>query len=291
MAEDYSVNDIVTSLLAEANAYQAKDLVSSIPATKQCKYFVITSDDNTTYRDVIDTLLFEMGGYCLYRNPATDGYEINKIFKTEEPSHQIHYIVSDSLKTSTGSLKNKGAIVIYPTVSEMANARLYTENINAGFTDDGKLEGEIIKPGEFFPRDGEIQATYQSFDSSFLDREYQEKRSRLQNSDIDLLYVKADTFNLNVNPSTGFDQPAVDLIGKPSGTQLYPRKAWTLLRNNTNKDINLLSFDMTGTAVYKSKLNRLNLATGSDNPEEYETSYVFSDEDAQAFGEFYHHCP
>ena len=285
--EDKAINDVVRSLLVEAGAIYPADLIDSpIPYTKKLQYFVLTEDDDATYRDVIDTLLFEFG-YCIYRNPNTGKYAIHKILKTDEPSHQVHYLVSDTLKTTTGLFKYKGAAIIYPNVSTMANTRLFTDDVSVSFDDKGNLVGETIEPGAFYPKDGELKASYQEFDSSYLDREYQEKRSRLQNSHIDLLYVKADTFKLNVNPSEGFDQPAVDLIGKPEGTVLYPRKAWTLLRNNTDKPINLLSFDMTGTAVYKSKLNKLVMPADATNPEEYETSYIFNETDALSFADFF----
>ena len=286
--EDMPINEVISNLLAEAKAIDPASFIIStpIPSTKKIQYFVLTDDDDATYRDIIDTLLFEFG-YCLYRNPKNDRYEIHKILKTNEPSHQVHYLVSDTLKTSTGLLKSKGAEIIYPNVSTMANARLFTDDVSVSFDDEGNLVGETIEPGAFYPETGELKAIYQEFDSSYLDREYQEKRSRLQNSHIDLLYVKADTFKLNVNPSTGFDQPAVDLIGKPQGTVLYPRKAWTLLRNNTDKPINLVSLDMTGTAVYKSKLNKLVMPADATNPEEYETSYIFNETDALAFADFF----
>ena len=286
--EDMPVNEVVKNLLVEAKAVDPAAIIIStpLPSTKKIQYFVLTDDDDATYRDIIDTLLFEFG-CCIYRNPKNDRYEIHKILKTNEPSHQVHYLVSDTLKTSTGLLKSKGAAIIYPNVSTMANARLFTDDVSLSFDEDGNLVGETVEPGAFYPDTGELKAIYQEFDSSYLDREYQEKRSRLQNSHIDLLYVKADTFKLNVNPSEGFTQPPVDLIGKPQGTVLFPRKAWTLLRNNTDKPINLLSLDMTGTAVYKSKLNKLVMPADAANPEEYETSYIFSEEDALAFADFF----
>ena len=101
--EDMSVNEVVKNLLVEAKAVDPAAIIIStpLPSTKKIKYFVLTDDDDATYRDIIDTLLFEFG-CCIYRNPKNDRYEIHKILKTNEPSHQVHYLVSDTLKTSTG---------------------------------------------------------------------------------------------------------------------------------------------------------------------------------------------
>lgn len=286
--EDMPVNALVTSLLAHANAKQTAALKSMLDATDILEYFVVTAEDSFTYREIIDRLLFEWGGYVLYRNPSTDGYEIKKMLTPDaEPSHQVHFLVGNALKTTTGSYKKKGIVVDYPIVSTMENATLYQADISHSFDENGNVIGHILKPEEFYPENGEIQATYQEFQSNYLDREYQEKRARLQNSNIDLLYVKADSFRLQTNPSEGLDQPAVDLISKPSGTQLYPRKAWMLLRNNTSSDINLLTVDMTGTAVYKERIVSITMPKDAKDPEEYETSYVFSKDKALEFASFY----
>ena len=286
--EDMPVNTIIISLLSHANAKQTVALDSVLDATDKLEYFVVTAEDSFTYREIIDRLLFEWGGYVLYRNPSTGGYEIKKMLTPDaEPSHQVHYLVGNSLKTTTGAYKKKGIVVDYPIVSTMENATLYQADISHSFDENGNVIGHILKPEEFYPENGEIQATYQEFQSNYLDREYQEKRARLQNSNIDLLYVKADSFKLQTNPSEGLDQPAVDLISKPSGTQLYPRKAWMLLKNNTSSDINLLTVDMTGTAVYKERIVSITMPKDAKDPEEYETSYVFSKDKALEFASFY----
>lgn len=286
--ENTHVNFIVSYLLKHANAKQAIDLVSDINESDTLEYFVITAEDSFTYREIIDRLLFEWGGYVLYRNPDTNGYEIKKILKLdEEPTHQVHYLVNEMLKTSTGAYKKRGVILEYPIVSELENATLYQADISHSFDDKGNIIGYEMEPNAFYPENGALQATYQEFNSTYLDREYQEKRARLQNSNIDLLYVKESSFKLITNPIEGLGQPAVDLIGKPAGTQLYPRKAWMLLRNTTEKKLNLLTIDMTGTAVYKERIVSITMPSDAKDPEVYETSYVFNHDKALELASFY----
>ena len=280
--EDQSVRTIVARLLEEAVGYSGS-LPSDIPDSIKIPYLVITSDDDDTYRTIIDTLLFESCGYVLYRNPATSGYEIRKIVPDEEPERIVHYVVSDTLSTKTGIFDNDGVRVEYPTVSQRVGQVLYSADLQPTL-EDGELKGEEILPGQYYPSDGDISPVYQEYDSSLLDRAYQTGQSRKQSDDISLLYVK--NARININPGEGFDFPVLDNIGMPSNPVFYPRKAWVLLRNNTDSALNLLTFTIEGLAVYKSRLNKLTMPAESENPEAYETRFIFSSETASAFGTF-----
>ena len=280
--EDQSVRTIVARLLEEAVGYSGS-LPSDIPDSIKIPYLVITSDDDDTYRTIIDTLLFESCGYVLYRNPATLGYEIRKIAPDEEPERIVHYVVSDTLSTKTGIFDSDGVRVEYPTVSQRVGQVLYSADLQPTL-EDGELKGEEILPGQYYPSDGDISPVYQEYDSSLLDRAYQTGQSRKQSDDISLMYVK--NARININPGEGFDFPVLDNIGMPSNPVFYPRKAWVLLRNNTDSALNLLTFTIEGLAVYKSRLNKLTMPAESENPEAYETRFIFSSETASAFGTF-----
>ena len=85
--EGATVRTIVAHLL-QGVGYTGS-LYSDLPESRTTTYFVVVADDEETYRDVIDTLLFECGGYVLYRNPATAGYEIRKIVPSTEPERVV----------------------------------------------------------------------------------------------------------------------------------------------------------------------------------------------------------
>ena len=280
--ESESVRSIVAGLLYQAGYIGS--LRCDIPDTRTIPYFVVTSDDGKSYREVIDQLLFECGGYVLYRDPEDDIYEINKIVPEGDPERIVHYVVSDALATSAEIFDYDGIRIIYPTVSLKANAVLYVADIQTSI-EDGELAGEEIPAGHYYPEDGDITPTYQEYDDSLLDRAYQTSQSRKQNEDISLLYAK--NARVNINPGTGFDFPVLSSIGMEVNPAFLPRKAWVLLRNNTSGPLDLFSFTIEGEAVYKSRLNRVTIPDTSKNPDEYETEFIFSQEEAVSFGTFY----
>lgn len=280
--ENEKVRSLVASLLQMAG-YDGS-IYSEIPEDRVVEYFVQTSDDDDTYRDVIDQLLFECGGYVLYRNPTEDRYEIRKIVSESEPERIAHYVIGDTLSTSAEIFDNDGIKIVYPTVSTKTGAVLYVADIQTS-VEDGELKGEEIQPGHYYPADGDISPTYQEYDSTLLDRAYQTNQSRKQNDDISLLYAK--NARVNINPSDGFDFPVLDNLDMPSNPVFYPKKAWVLIRNNTNEVRDLFTFTIEGDAIYKSRLNKVMMPEASKNPEEYETKYIFTQDDAVAFGTFY----
>lgn len=258
-------------------------------------YFVVTEDDGTTYRAIIDKLLFELGGFVLTRDPETERYGIRKIVKTAEPDHEVTYLVKSLLSTSGSYWENDGVSLSFPEVETVAHSPLYIENINGTYNEEsGLVEGVWIEPNGFFPDTGHLEKIEQAYKKELLDRPYQEGRSKIQNRDIDLLFAEEDSCSLQVNAiyETGtpaeLTQPEVLEIGHPEGPVWYPRKAWILLHNpNKNERVNLLGLSIWGTASYVTRMKRLVSPVDTKNPEEYEASYIFSDDDAKKFADFY----
>ncbi len=287
--ENILVSDLIEKLLKDANPNRytigRNDLKD-----KRIQYFVLTEDNNKTYRAIIDTLLFECGGFVLYRNVAQGVYEIRSILTKEtQLPRTVNYLMRNGLESKYKGVDNDGVSINYPTVEMKKDALVYSENINLQ-ENNSAWEGKLIAPGSFYPENGERVATYQSFKKNLLDKPYQEGTSSLQNSDLDLLYVKPENFKLEIveegpRPLT---QPKVDAIGKPEGLQVYPNKAWCLLFNEGPSDVNLVSLGMRGTAVYKTAKNTLVRPKDAKTTDEYSTTYIFSEEEAAAFSEFYY---
>lgn len=287
--ENILVSDLIEKLLKDANPNRytigRNDLKD-----KRIQYFVLTEDNNKTYRAIIDTLLFECGGFVLYRNTAEGVYEIRSILSKEtQTPRTINYLMRNGLESKYKGVDNDGVSINYPTVEMKDDALVYSENINLQ-ENNSAWEGKLIAPGSFYPENGERVATYQSFKKTLLDKPYQEGTSSLQNSDLDLLYVKPENFKLEIveegpRPLT---QPKVDAIGKPEGLQVYPKKAWCLLYNAGPSDVNLVALGMRGTAVYKTAKNTLVRPKDAKTTDEYSTTYIFSEEEAAVFSEFYY---
>lgn len=281
--ENKSVYEIVSSLLREAG-YTGTVEASEALNGKTCKYFVTTDDDDVTYRDIIDTLLFEVPGFVLYRNPATSIYEIRQIVSAAEPKRTVSYRIADKLVTNTKIFDKDGIKVTYPTVDVQTKRPVYVENISESSPAE-------IPAKHYYPENGDVQATYQEYDKNLLDRAYNTKETRLQNSDLDILYVKNP--KLNIYPDNKdkpvFDFPVLETLEMPSNPVWYPRKAWILLRNKTDNPVNLELMNIEGDVVYKSKINNITLPAKATEPEEYKTSYIFDESHASEFAKWYYH--
>ena len=296
-AENVLVRTLVLQLLKWAEVIHDGDLLGRDDTldTDTVDYFVITDDDGKTYRQIIDLMLFEKGGYVLYHNIPTGKYEIRKVLKTQEQQEyrKVNYLMSKGLNSSYKDFVEDGIAIKYPTVAVTEKTLVYTESISNSYNEETKkYEGITIQPKTFYPENGEKKATYQNFKKDLLDKPYKQGTSSLQNSDLDLLYVKEQDFKLEITVTEGDDkkltQPAVGLIKKPEGLQLYPRKAWLLLYNDSDKPVNIAGLGMRGTAVYKKAKNTLVSPTDCYNPKEYETSYIFTEEQAAVFAKFYY---
>nr|DAI52510.1 MAG TPA: tail protein [Caudoviricetes sp.] len=281
--ENKSILFIVSNLLKEAGYTGTVDASEALNG-KTCKYFVTTDDDDATYRDIIDTLLFEIPGFVLYRNPATRKYEIRQIVGTAEPTRTVNYRLSDKLVTNTKIFDKDGIRIKYPTVDIKEGRPVYVDSVNEGSPAE-------IPAQHYYPENGDVQATLQEYDKNLLDRAYNTSESRLQNSDLDILYVK--NAKLNIFPSNEdnsiFDFPVLQTLDMPSNPVWYPRKAWILLRNKTDKTVNLELMNIEGDVVYKSKINNITLPAKATDPAEYESSYIFDETHASEFARWYYH--
>lgn len=249
---------------------------------REVKYFVLTEEDTTTYREVIDMLLYELPGGVIYRNPATGHYEIKNIVEDSslEP-RDIHYLVSDKLNTTTSIFDNDGIEITWFTVKE-EEREVYVDDSSRTRDSEGNITGVIVKNGEYYPADGDVQQTFQEYNKSLFDTPYNSKQTRLQNADLDLLYVK--NAKLEITKKGGnFTFPLLPNLDMKENPSFYPRKAWALFRNDTGSDINLQLFTIHGTGVYKEKKNVITVPENATNADTYESSYIFKNEDAIEF--------
>ena len=274
--ENKSAVYIVTALLESAGYSGSLSAPDSL-ASSIIKYFVTTDDDDSTYREIIDTLLFELPGYVLYRNPATASFEIKKIIPDSEPVRTVNYRISDKLQTKAEIYDHDGIKVSYPTVETAIARPVYIADVDVS----SPVE---IPSGQYYPEDGDVQATYQEYDKNILDRAYNLKETRRQNSDLDILYVK--NAKINITPGDVWDFPVVTGLDMPSNPVWFPRKAWILLRNKTSETQNLELMSIEGDTVYRSKINKITLPASAADPEEYETSYIFDEEHASEFSKW-----
>lgn len=270
--------------------------VADVPTDLACRtvaHFVLTEDDSCTVRDVVDTLLFEMGGYVMFWDPAQSRFRVRLVPEMRTDARELRYMVGQSLVTTSARVDTDGVVVKWPTVDVLEDAKVYGEGIGGSLV-DGVWRGVSIPAGGFYPPDGDIVATRQDFNSDLLDRAYQRGETRRLNGDMDLLYVREGTLQMQYNatkadgsacPQSWMTMPAVPAVGKDEGLVAYPRKAWVLLHNSGDGEVNLQSLGLYGDAVYRSKVNRVIVPADCSEPYEYDSSYIFSREDATSFAQ------
>lgn len=269
--------------------------------------FIVDKEDSEDYRTLIDTLLFECGGYVLDTN--LNGKAQIKALKWKDDNSIKKVISSFSLssegvKTSTSILDNDGLKITYATLEEK-EASVYNGVSSLSQDSDGGLYGDIVKSNVYYPENGDLEATYQEYNDSLLDRAYNTKISRTQNADLAIVDVtepqltliayKYDSKNEKVDYTTAlkisdtFDFPILTSLGMTANPLYYSTKAWILLKNKTSYDVSINHFDISGKVLYKNKECFIKIPSSSKNPEEYNSSNIYTKEHADKFAQFYWH--
>ena len=309
--EDYTIKQIVRNLLSyagyDATNYTLSDVdttVMSATDNVQLEAFVVDKDKAQTYRQYIDTLLFEAGGYVIdfneYGMPVLthinwDGsVAANRII--DNPMN------SEGVTLKGAWLKEDGAKLYWSSLAWSGSGQKIWQSSISQEIDSGELVGDIVKPGYYWPENGELAPQYFQYDPKLLDTAYLTRASRKQNEDLTIIMAKDISVRMdamqNGNPFTGWSYvdptswPAGDnwndKYGIPTNPTLWPTKAWYLLYNGTASDVNLTFFTIYGNVLYRQKLNTLQ-TEGSKNPKEYESTYIYDSAQAARFLQFWWH--
>ena len=179
-----------------------KRVISALPDSVIVDRFVVTADENTTYRQHIDKLLLEKaGGYVLHYVHATNKFEVVPCIPEEVDDSEIRFISfmsNEQVVTRTGVYSHDGILLKWPTIEERVNDNVYSEDITLSYVQGLGAVGAIVQQGAYYPSKGDVTATKQQFRRS--DREYVTGVSRTQNSDIDLLYAKDAQLGIVADP-------------------------------------------------------------------------------------------
>ena len=260
--------------------------------------FVIDKDNAKTYREYIDTLLFEVGGYVLDFN--TEGKaDIVRLDWSDANSKYARAVdnvrTSNGISTKTSVLKNDGIKVTWATIAESAKDQVvYQDSISRSTDDSGYLVGDDVVNGGYWPDDGDITATYQEFSADFLDKPYLIQDSRKKNEDLTILAVKdvyayIQATDKDHKAFTNWTYPVLPSLGMEKNPAIWPTKAWYLLRNDSGSTVNLQFFNLYGTVVYRSKINEMMTPESTKDPKEYTSTYIYESAHAKRFSQFYWH--
>ena len=298
--EERKVSEVVSMLLSEAGYSAGKNEMADADDYEIPAFVVDPDEGSDTYRDVIDTLLFEAGGYTVSAN--NEGVmDIIKIPSTppEERPEGIDYAVSSGLSSKSSMLDNDGVKLEWSTLGETdENQTVYVDSsISRSVDDEGNVVGLEIPAQGYFPEDGDITPSYQEFDAKLLDREYNTGVSRKQNKDLTIICVRdvkaeiiaADVNGYTVDNDQAWEYPVLPSLGMEKNPAIWPLKAWYLLRNKYGSVLNLQQFVLHGRVLYRNKVFFSTVPAAAKNPEEYTSTYIFTQEHAERFAKFYWH--
>ena len=157
--------------------------------------YVIDLDDDTSYRDHIDTILFEAGGYVLDFNTQGVAESVRIPWKELPAKKRIitDYLVSNGISTAKSRDEKDGLdIKWYTTAETNANQIVYSnmESEENEISGGGKVNGKKVNKDSYYPEDGDIEASYQEYSVDGLDRAYATGVSRKQNKDLSIIMVR-----------------------------------------------------------------------------------------------------
>lgn len=302
LMENKTVTEIVHTLLGMAGySYDSSAIASGEEVTLEA--FVIDKDKAKTYRQYIDDLLFEVGGYVLDFKP--DG--VARIFRLpwDDADGPVRVIGNpmneEGIAIKSSWMQNDGVRLKWSTLSwSGADQVLWRDSIQRQIDSNGRLTGVKIQNGRYWPDGGEVVPSYMNYSAEMLDAPYLTRESRKKNEDLAIIMAKNVYAYIQAtkggNPYTfpvpaGYPVPADFQVAPYNFTtnpMIWPLKAWWLLYNNSGAEVDLQFFTVKGMALYRSKINILETA-GCSKPKEYESTYIYNASQAQRFLDFYWH--
>ena len=303
LLENNKISQIVAALLGYAGYVNIGSTALDNADDETLEAFVVDKDDADTYRQYIDTLLFEAGGYVLDFNEYGQANVVHlKWDGSDSASRTIDNPMNANGVAMKGRwLKEDGVSVKWSSLA-WTNQRIWMADITQEMGTGGLLKGVTVQSGHYWPENGELDPVYMEYDAKLLDAEYLTRASRRQNKDLTIIMAKnmsaviqatqngsAFTGWTRVDPQTW---PAGDnwndKYGIPTNPTYWPTKAWHLLYNGTGSDVNLTFFSLSGDVLYRNKINTVD-TSGSKNPKEYQSTYIYNQSHAERFAQFWWH--
>lgn len=260
--------------LLEMAGYPVPGILSgSCPDITETVLHIAGTKGEETYRELIDGLLFEHGYVFAFTEAGTftvhhwDADTVTPTVTIQETDPN-----GDSFGTAEGLSRRKrdidhdGAEVEWSQPATMEDALLYRENLPLSTT-GGKVEftGQAIAAGDYFPADGDIEDTFQSFVTQWLDIPYLERKTRLRNKDISLITTSDHAVAFTADTGVGI-----------SSQTFESHRAKVLFQNTAAETKKLYTFEITGKALYRKAVKKRLAPSTSTNPRKYTARHLYN---------------
>lgn len=299
------ISTIVSALLGYAGYTNIGSLALEAGDDQIIEAFVIDKDKAKTYRNYIDTLLFEAGGYVLDFNEYGQANVVHLRWDGSVAADRIldNPMNNDGVTMRTAYLVNDGASVKWSTLAWAENERIWQSNISQKI-EDGVMVGDIVHDQGYWPNNGDVSPVYFQYDARLLDIPYLHKDTRWENEDLSIIMAKNTHFGVDTLKGTtpvpisdwSKHDPNTwptgdtwhDKYGLNSNPQHWPTKMWIQLQNTSGEDYNVSLAYIYGDVLYRNRINTIKTAD-SKNPKEYVSEYIYDKDHAERFLQFYWH--
>lgn len=299
------ISTIVSALLGYAGYTNIGSLALGVGDDQIIEAFVIDKDKAKTYRNYIDTLLFEAGGYVLDFNEYGQANVVHLKWDGSVAADRIldNPMNNDGVTMRTAYLVNDGASVKWSTLAWAENERIWQSNISQKI-EDGVMVGDIVHDQGYWPNNADVSPVYFQYDAKLLDIPYLHKDTRWENEDLSIIMAKNTHFGVDTlkgttpvpisdwskhDPNTWpVGDTWHDKYGLDSNPQYWPTKMWIQLQNTSGEDYNVSLAYIYGDVLYRNRINTIKTAA-SKNPKEYVSEYIYDKDHAERFLQFYWH--
>lgn len=242
---------------------------------------IAATEDEVTYRDLIDPLLSEYRWVLA----VVDGDKIGWSQTAFETIGNVEVITEkDILAGKKLSLAKRydthdGVLVEWPQTKVVQDALVWRGNLPVGDTAD-PTPGEPIAAGDYWPEDSDIVETWMDFASTFLDTKYLTGASRLQNENLGL--IASSNHYIDDIKDDGVELDPISI----EATVIYESLRARLRYKNTGAAaLRLYWSEIYGKALVQDSLPETKFPIDCTDPEIYPVSHIFDDDSAKALVE------
>lgn len=295
-----TVQEVVERCIWEAASSHSVEWRCSVGSRQIEVPFVVTDEDSDTWRNKIDTLLTEMGGYTLAFDHSSGKFYVMKVNDADKPFSDVpvNYHVQTKLKSSTTKFAKDGVVVSYGNVKKSEKQYVYMHDISLENKSPLFPKGDEIKAGQYYPYDSDVTKIFEEYEGSLLDYGQLIGNTRKANEHIGIYYVDPESTKVEVVASDMVGNSVSDWYDNlsfispnggftyPAGGEFYPRKAWLSFRNKTDKSINITKFHISGDTYYSDAEYSVVMPIDCTDPEEYSAKYISKTDSAREFANF-----
>ena len=258
-----TVREVYEAILLAAG-YASSAIAADGIAAAEIIQMVSVAAEKYTYRQLLDSLLRDHGYvFSLNREGQFSLYQWNR--DTYVPCAVINQQIStvEAFEISKEDSSFDGIKLTWAGLETLEDIRLYTANLPVGA--DKASSGVSILPDRYYPEDGDVIDTFQTYQTEWLDVAYQSRKTRVKNVDITL--ITTENHRLSALSDIGL---SVDL------QSFDTHQAQILLHNFSEEAMKLYVLEIYGKALFRSSIRETVIPAGATDPHDESSEFVFS---------------